>query len=96
MSFATKTYALAAAFLAITGLAVVPAHAQSPNLRSPTDVRGFYTNLPGNALGNATGNFTFIVWKGDSSEADSTWGGYRVRRTIFGVSPLPFEVVGLW
>jgi hypothetical protein len=96
MSFVTRTYALIATLVALFGLAVPHAGAQSPNLKSPVTVRGFYTNLPGTGLGNATGNFTFIVWKGDVSEADPTWGGYRVRRTIFGVSPIPFEVVGQW
>ena len=73
-----------------------PVSAQSPGLKSPKDVSGFYTNLLNNAFGNATGNFSFIVWNGDSSEADTTWGGYRVRRTIFGVSARPFEAIGQW
>ena len=96
MSFVPKSYwkfALLAA--ALTALAP-SASAQSPGLKSPKDVSGFYTTLYGNPFGNATGNFSFIVWKGDSSEADTSWGGYRVRRTIFGVSPRPFEVVGQW
>jgi hypothetical protein len=99
MSFVSKTYRFLptlAAFSSLLAFAPTPVAAQSPTLRSPTDVRGFYTTLYGNPFGNATGNFTFIVWKGDSSEADPLWGGYRVRRTIDGVSVQPFEVIGEW
>ena len=96
MSFVSKSY-WNFAILASALVAFAPsASAQSPGLKSPKDVSGFYTTLYGNPFGNATGNFSFIVWKGDSSEADTSWGGYRVRRTIFGVSARPFEVVGQW
>lgn len=96
MSFVTKTYASVAALCLTLSIAAPFASAQSPGLKSPKDVKGFYTTLYGNALGNGTGNFTFIVWKGDSSEIDPSWGGYRVRRTIYGVSAQPLEVVGQW
>jgi len=96
MSFAPKTYGYLAVLAAALFVSAPSASAQSPGLKSPKDVSGFYTNLGNNALGNATGNFSFIVWKGDSSEADTSWGGFRVRRTIFGVSPLPFESIGQW
>jgi hypothetical protein len=98
MSFVSKTYAsvgvLALAFLTTASAAT----AQISVLRSPKDVHGFYTTLYGNQLGNGTGNFTFIVWKGDSSgvDIDTTFAGFRVRRTIHGVSQQPFEVVGQW
>lgn len=96
MSFAPKTYGFLVVFVAALLLPAAPGSAQSPGLKSPKDVSGFYTNLPGIPSGNATGNFSFIVWKGDSSEADTSWGGYRVRRTIFGVSSRPFESIGQW
>lgn len=96
MSFAPKIYGFLAVLAVALFTSASSAFAQSPGLKSPKDVSGFYTTLYGNAFGNSTGNFSFIVWKGDSSEADTSWGGYRVRRTIFGVSPLPFEAVGQW
>ncbi|HEY6572015.1 MAG TPA: hypothetical protein VI198_01750 [Candidatus Eisenbacteria bacterium] len=96
MSFASKSYGIFAAFAAALLLSAAPASAQSPGLKSPKDVSGFYTNALRNAFGNATGNFSFIVWKGDTSEADPSWGGYRVRRTIFGVSSNRLETIGQW
>jgi len=98
MSFVSKTYVRVALVLAVFVTASA-ASAQVSVLRSPKDVRGFYTTLYGNPFGNGTGNFTFIVWKGDSSGIDidtTRAGGYRVRRTIFGVSQQPFEVIGQW
>jgi hypothetical protein len=65
-----------------------------------------------NVVANATGTFVFLVWNGPSAETDTTcaiippdtlaltcspiWQGYRVRRTIEGVSPGRLEVVGQW
>lgn len=96
MSFASKTYAILAVLVGALILSAPTVSAQSPGLISPKDVSGFYTTLYGLPSGNATGNYSFIVWKGDSSEADPTWGGYRVRRTIFGVSSQPLEAIGEW
>jgi hypothetical protein len=97
MSFVSKTYATIAFVAALSLPGVPPASAQSPDLKSPKDVHGFYTTIYGNPFGNGTGNFTFIVWKGDSSGADtSRGGGYRVRRTIFGVSNRHLEQIGQW
>ncbi len=96
MSLASRVCKVFTGLVILLSTANSPLWAQSPGLRSPTDVRGFYTTVPSNPFGNATGNFTFIVWKGDSTEADSTWGGYRVRRTVFGISSQPFEVLGQW
>lgn len=96
MPFVSRRWTLLTGLFLVLGTAAQPAMGQSPNLRSPTDVKGFYTNLAIPGFGNATGNITFIVWNGDSTQADSTWGGYRVRRTIFGISPRSMEVVGQW
>ena len=99
MSFVSKTYAAAAAFVLAILMAAGTATAQVSVLKPPKTVRGFYTTLYGNALGNGTGNFTFIVWKDDSSGVaiDTTKAaGFRVRRSIYGVSKQPFEVVGQW
>jgi hypothetical protein len=87
------------AIVAFIGLAAPPAVAQLSGLRSPITVRGFYATIPSNPFGNSTGNFTFIVWDGDSTETDPNFyrvGGYRVRRTIVGISPQPFELIGQW
>lgn len=96
MPFVSRRWTLLTGLFLVLGTAAQPALGQSPNLRSPTDVKGFYTNLPVPGFGNATGNITFIVWNGDSTQADTTWGGYRVRRTIFGISPRSMEAVGQW
>ena len=65
-----------------------PALAQLPSPpRSPNTVRAYFT--PG------TGQKTiFVLWSGARCESDSVWMGYRVRRTLLGISPTPFEVVG--
>jgi hypothetical protein len=63
-------------------------------------------------VNNATKTFVFLVWNGPSAETDTTcaiippdtlaltctpiWQGYRVRRTIEGVSPGRLELVGQW
>jgi len=96
MSFVSKTYAAVALLASCSIFMPASAAAQSPGLKSPKDVHGFYTQVPANQFSNSTGNFTFIVWKGDSSEVDPSWGGYRVRRTIQGISARPFELIGQW
>lgn len=99
MSFVSKTYTSIAALVLTFLAAPSVASAQVSVLKSPKDVQGFYTTLYGNSLGNGTGNFSFIIWKGDSSGVDvdtTRAGGFRVRRTIHGVSRQPFEVVGQW
>jgi hypothetical protein len=63
------------------------AEAQIPVPRSPNTVRGFFTPFTG-------GNTALVVWSGAHVESDSVWMGYRVRRTIKGITPTPFEVVG--
>ena len=49
-------------------------------------MRGFFTQYSGNAV--------VLVWSGARVESDSVWMGYRVRRTIDGITPRPFELVG--
>jgi hypothetical protein len=55
--------------------------------RSPNTVRAFFTPL-------TPGKTALVVWSGAHVESDSVWMGYRVRRTIKGITPTPFEVVG--
>ncbi|HEY2924586.1 MAG TPA: hypothetical protein VGJ98_06425 [Candidatus Eisenbacteria bacterium] len=50
-------------------------------------MRAFFTPITGP-------NTVILVWSGAQVESDSVWMGYRVRRTIKGISPTPFEVVG--
>jgi len=79
-----------------------PGHAagQLDSLRSPTGARGYY--LPYNnflvpfeifgvrgqqAVVNPTGAYVLLVWNDPATESDSTiWSGYRVRRTIPGLT----------
>ena len=83
-----------------------PAPAQTPILKSPTGVEGYYLQShTANVVHNQTGTFVWIVWDGASVESDSVCAagecapvrnGYRVRRTIEGITPVPFELVGQW
>ena len=86
-----------------------PASAQIPFPKSPTGVQAYYfaASLQNrNLASNATGTFVFLVWNGPSAESDTTcaapdscfplWQGYRVRRSIEGISPGQLEVVGQW
>ena len=103
--------ALGRLFLALLGVVVSPvlASAQVSLPRSPTGVAGYYVQASTqnrNNVQNATGTFVFIVWNGPSAETDTLcatdstcapyWQGYRVRRTIEGISPGRLEVVGQW
>lgn len=66
------------------------------NLLPPTGVQAFYTALPPNVpIRNASGVISYVVWDGTAPQSDSmAWNGYRVRRTIHGISNTPWEVVG--
>jgi hypothetical protein len=66
------------------------------SLTPPTAVQAYYRDLPSTVpIRNSTGVLTFVVWDGTAAEADQfAWNGYRVHRTIYGVSPAPMEVVG--
>ena len=50
-------------------------------------MRAFFSPITG-------GNTVFLVWSGAQVETDSVWMGYRVRRTIKGITPTPFELIG--
>lgn len=93
----------------LIALTPIPASAQIPFPKSPTGVQAYYfaASLQNrNLASNATGTFVFLVWNGPSAESDTTcaapdsclplWQGYRVRRSIEGISPGQLEVVGQW
>ncbi len=72
--------------LLLSGATIPSARAQIPPPQSPNSVSGFFTPFRGNTV--------LVVWSGAHVEADTVWMGYRVRRTIRGITPTPFEVVG--
>lgn len=93
----------------LIALTPISASAQIPFPKSPTGVQAYYfaASLQNrNLASNATGTFVFLVWNGPSAESDTTcaapdscfplWQGYRVRRSIEGISPGQLEVVGQW
>jgi hypothetical protein len=88
MPLKARTWLLGLAVLATIALSA-PAQAQIPPPRSPNTVRAFFTQFTG-------GNGVILVWSGAHVESDSVWMGYRVRRTIKGITPpaTPLEVVG--
>ena len=86
MPFSAKTSAFALVLLLSAGVHVSSARAQIPPPRSPNTARGFFTPFSGNTV--------LVVWSGAHVESDSVWMGYRVRRTIKGITPTPFELVG--
>lgn len=63
------------------------ASAQIAIPRSPKSVRAFFTPRSGP-------NTVLVVWSGAQVESDGVWMGYRVRRTIKGISPTPLELIG--
>ncbi len=84
MPFSAKTSAFAIALLLS---AAAPASAQVPVPSSPNMVRAFFTAFTG-------GNTVVLVWSPSRAESSANWMGFRVRRTIKGITPTPFEVVG--
>jgi hypothetical protein len=90
------------AVLGLLGTLLAPgiAAGQSSTLRSPSGVQGFflpYANfiVPFQIFGsreqvtvtNPTGAYIILVWNDPAVESDSvTWSGYRVRRTIPGIT----------
>jgi hypothetical protein len=66
------------------------------DLSPPTGVQAYYVPTPpGVPIANSTGVLTFVVWDGAGPEAQRyAWNGYRVHRTIHGISPLVMEVAG--
>lgn len=87
MSFWQKTSAASVLLAAVLFVPLSPARGQVAVPRSPHTVRAFFTPPTGP-------NTVLVVWTGANVETDSVWMGYRVRRTIFGISPAPFEAVG--
>lgn len=63
-------------------------------LSSPSQVRGFYTPIPGLPSELSPREFGVFLFWGASAEANPCWTGYRVRRTQRGLSNQPFELVG--
>jgi len=79
---------LAVVLLAASLNTAAASAAQMAIPRSPNAVRAYFTSRTGP-------NTVLVVWSGARAESDSTvWMGYRVRRTIKGISPTPLEVVG--
>src|SRR5262245_34983778 len=85
MPFSAKTSGLALALLFASGALAAPTRAQS--LTSPHNVRAFFTAVTG-------GKTVVLVWTSGGAESSPDWMGYRVRRTIKGISPGPLEVIG--
>jgi hypothetical protein len=98
MSFASKIYGVLRGAALPLGLAIVaPAAAQPPPLTPPATARGFYVPAPANVpIANGTGILVFLAWNGTPAESSAGFRGFRVRRTIHGVSNTPLEVVGQW
>jgi hypothetical protein len=105
------------AVFALAALLLGPGDAagQTSTLESPSGVRGYYLALPNFivpfevggirqevTVTNPTGAYVLLVWDDPSVEADPTvWTGYRVRRSIPGITPTPLmlgtpngEVIG--
>jgi len=87
MPFSARASAFALVLSLSLGALPSSSSAQIPVPRSPNTVRAFFTPLNG-------GNTVVLVWSGAHVESDSVWMGYRVRRTIKGITPTPFELVG--
>jgi hypothetical protein len=101
MLYLSRSYAV----LALAALLVGPgiAAGQSSTLESPSGVKGYYLNFPNFivpyevggirqevTVTNPTGAYVLLVWDDPAVEADSlVWSGYRVRRSIPGLSPAP-------
>ncbi|HEX7078751.1 MAG TPA: hypothetical protein VF363_10030 [Candidatus Eisenbacteria bacterium] len=67
------------------------------DLFPPVGIRAYYTPDPKSLPipTNGTGVLNLVVWDGTGPDADPiAWHGYRVRRTIHGISPHPLEVAG--
>jgi hypothetical protein len=66
------------------------------DLSPPTGVQAVYVPTPPRVpIANATGVLTFVIWDGSGPETQQVaWNGYRVRRTIHGISTETLEVAG--
>jgi len=67
------------------------------DLTPPIGLQAYYADFPrGTPIqGNATGVINYVIWEPSTAEsAPFGWNGYRVRRTIRGVTPSPLQVAG--
>src|SRR2546427_3236731 len=87
MPFSARGSAIGLFVLLSSWMPVPRVEAQAAIPRSPNTVRAFFSPITG-------GNTVFLVWSGAQVETDSVWMGYRVRRTIKGITPTPFELIG--
>lgn len=87
-----------------SGLLAHASPAPGQTLTSPTGVEGYYLQShTASQVNNQTGTFVWIVWS-SSVEYDSLCtplcrpvrNGYRVRRTIEGISPSRLDLIGQW
>ena len=83
---ATRLAVLSLATFVTAGFTAV-ASAQVAIPRSPNGVQAYFTARTGP-------NAVLVVWRQTEVETDSVWTGYRVRRTIKGITPTPFELIG--
>jgi hypothetical protein len=73
-------------------------------LTSPTGVKGYYLQShTANQVNNQTGTFVWLVWSSSveydsicTTECRPVRNGYRVRRTIEGISPSRLDLIGQW
>jgi len=73
-------------------------------LTSPTGVKGYYLQShTANQVNNQTGTFVWILWSSSveydslcTTECRPVRNGYRVRRTIEGISPSRLDLIGQW
>lgn len=95
-------YKLGFAIALGTALLAHAASAPGQTLTSPTGVKGYYLQANmANRVNNQTGTFVWLLWS-SSVEYDSLCtptcrpvrNGYRVRRTIEGISPSRLELIG--
>jgi hypothetical protein len=97
MSFLSRACARLALVCAVLGPGSAAGQTGTP--RSPTGVRGYFLPYPNFlvpfeifgtrqvvTVTNPTGAYVLLVWNDPSVEADTLWSGYRVRRTIPGIS----------
>ena len=89
------------AFFVLVAALVTPSFsaAQTPLPRSPKGIEGYFFPAQGttrNVVNNQVGILTAVIWSGTDVESDSVWMGYRIRRSIDGISTSRLQVVGQW
>ena len=87
-------------FLALAAcLAPGLSSAQTPLPRSPKNIEGYFFLASGptrTVVNNQEGILVGLIWSGTDVESDSVWMGYRIRRSIDGISQSRLQVVGQW